>query len=133
MANGTVVAILGFNFYGGPNVPPGLTNVVAVASGDTHNLVLVGNSPPLLHSSLVNPTWSTNGFSVSVPTQNGQVYRLEYKNSLSDSDWMGLPLVHWQWRIANANGSHCDRHSAILPCPAMVALGQDSASKTKHP
>ena len=63
MADGTVTAILGYNFYGGPNVPPGLTNVVAVAAGDNHNLALVGDGPPVFQAPFVlNPAWDTNGF-----------------------------------------------------------------------
>jgi len=34
----------------------------------------------------------TNGFTVSVPTSNGRVYRLEYKDSLADGAWTALPL-----------------------------------------
>lgn len=74
-------------------MPPGLTNVVDVGGDDQHNLGLIGDGPPVLRASLTNPTWSTNGFSVALPTQYERVYRLEYKNSLSDSDWIGIPLV----------------------------------------
>jgi len=93
-ADGMVVTIpWGFNFCGGLWLPSGLSNVVAVASGDAHNLALIGDNPPLLQTTLLNPTWDTNGFRVSARTQNGRVYRLEYKSSLADSDWIALPLV----------------------------------------
>ena len=36
---------------------------------------------------------SADGFRVSLPTQSGRVYRLEYKHSLADADWTALPLV----------------------------------------
>ena len=63
------------------NVPLGCLNTV----------VLVGSSPPVTQAALVNPSWSTNGFTVSVSTQCGRVYALEYKDSV-DSDWTPLPL-----------------------------------------
>jgi len=90
-ANGTVIA-WGSNLYGQTNVPPGLSHVVAIAAGAYQSLAVVGSGPPLTQ---VAPTQSgpgTNGFSVSVPTQNGRVYQLEYKNSLTDSIWQSLPL-----------------------------------------
>jgi len=93
-AQGGVFAIGGFAFCGGPFLPPeGIYNAVAVASGDAHNLALIGDGPPVVRASLVNPSWDTNGFRASVQTQNGRVYRLEYKNSLTDSNWIGIPLV----------------------------------------
>jgi alpha-tubulin suppressor-like RCC1 family protein len=100
-SDGTVSPILGFNFWKAlycqpfapcsfPDVPPDLSNVVAVASGDGHNLALVGTDFPVL---LTNSAWDTNGFRVTVSTQSGRVYRLEYKDSLMDSNWLSLPLV----------------------------------------
>jgi hypothetical protein len=88
-----VVASWGWNDAGQTNVPSTLANVVAIAAGGNHNLALIGDGPPALHALLSNPTWGTNGFSVSARTQSGRVYRLEYKNSLSDSNWTALPLV----------------------------------------
>lgn len=74
-------------------VPDGLANVVAVAGGADHSLALIGDGPPMVQASLSRPTVSTNGFSVSLPTQSGRVYALEYKNSLADAAWAPLPLV----------------------------------------
>jgi hypothetical protein len=97
-ANGTVVA---WGAGGGSNtnvdyrqniVPAGLTNVVQIAAGLVHSLALVGSGPPVLRAPLTNPTVSAGGFAVFLPTRNGRVYRLEYKNSLSDPAWTALPL-----------------------------------------
>jgi alpha-tubulin suppressor-like RCC1 family protein len=74
-------------------VPAGFTNVIAVAAGYFNNLALEGNSPPPAQVPLTNPRMDAGGFSVSLPTQSGRVYALEYKNSLSDANWMPLPLV----------------------------------------
>jgi hypothetical protein len=97
MRNGGVAALpWGYNFYasqGQPLLPAGLTNVAVVAAGETHNLVLVGNAPPVTSALLVNPNWTTNGFSLSLPTDCGRVYRLEYNDAISNSNWTGLPLV----------------------------------------
>ena len=70
-----------------------LTNVVAIAAGGNHGVALVSPDPPLLHPFLLNPSMSTAGFSVSLPTHSANVYGLEFKNSLSDSTWTPLPLL----------------------------------------
>jgi hypothetical protein len=41
---------------------------------------------------VTNLNFGTNGFSLSVPTFKGRVYRLEYKDSLTDTAWTALPL-----------------------------------------
>lgn len=97
-ANGTPV---GWNLTGNPSDPElygltntiGLTNVVAIAGGVGHCLALIGEGPPVIQTSLNDPTVSAEGFSVSVPTQSGHVYALEYKNTLADPAWIPLPLV----------------------------------------
>lgn len=73
-------------------VPPNLTNVVQVAAGKLHSLALLGAAPPVTQVMLANFNYGTNGFTVSVPTFNGRVYRLEYKDSLTDANWTALPL-----------------------------------------
>jgi alpha-tubulin suppressor-like RCC1 family protein len=90
-ADGTVVA-WGHNTFYETNLPTGLTNVNAIAGGGYHALALMGDGPPLLQATLLNPNLSLNGFKVSLPSHSGRVYRFEYKNSLADADWIGLPL-----------------------------------------
>jgi hypothetical protein len=81
------------NIAWGQNIiPPGLTNVAQIAGGAAHSLALVGNAPPVTQAAMVNPSLGTNGFSVFLPTRYGRVYRLEYKNSVSDTNWTALPL-----------------------------------------
>jgi hypothetical protein len=96
-SDGTVAALpWGFNFYGppyNPYVPPGLSNVVAIASGDGHNLALLGDVHPMIQVPVSNPDYSAEGFRLKVATKRGYVYRLEYKNSIEETDWTGLPLV----------------------------------------
>ena len=98
-SNGTVVA---WGAGSGTNVnvdykqnivPAGLSNVVQVAGGTVHSLAAYGSGPPPASVLLSNAAMGTNGFSVSLPTLNGHVYRLEFKNSLTDTAWIGLPLT----------------------------------------
>jgi hypothetical protein len=42
---------------------------------------------------LTNPAWNADRFTVSLPTQSGKVYRLEYQNSLTDTNWSAMPLA----------------------------------------
>ena len=90
-ADGTVVA-WGINTYGETSVPVGLSNVVAIAAGDAHSMALVNSAPPTRRPSLTNLVRGNGTFSLSLPTQNGHVYRLEFKNSLADNLWMASPL-----------------------------------------
>ena len=91
-ADGTVTA-WGDNGLGQLIIPPGLTNVVAIAAGGYFNLALIGDGPPVLNGLPVNAGWGSNVFHISLTSQNNSVYRLEYKNDLSDANWLGLPLV----------------------------------------
>lgn len=90
-SDGTVVA-WGYNASGQTNVPAGLSNVVMIAAGTSDSLALVGNGPPVLHALLANPVAGPNNFSLTLPTQSGRLYALEYKQNLSSSNWTALPL-----------------------------------------
>ena len=91
-ANGTVVA-WGLNTYGQTNVPVGLTNVIAIAAGQFQSMALIGNGPPVLHVPLSEPSVTTNGFSLTFPSQSGRVYILQYLTSLTGTNWISQPLV----------------------------------------
>jgi alpha-tubulin suppressor-like RCC1 family protein len=90
--DGTVAA-WGYNYFGEANVPAGLTHVASISAMGFQTLALIGGGPPPLHVQVSNPQLSAGGFSLILPTQSGRVYRLEYKNSLSDSNWIALPLA----------------------------------------
>jgi hypothetical protein len=92
LADGGMVA-WGFNADGETNTPSGLTNIVRLSGGANHSLALIGNQPPSAQTLKVSPAVFANGFNVSVATQSGKVYVLEYKNSLADSQWTALPLA----------------------------------------
>ena len=79
--------------YGQCIIPPGLKNVVAIAGGAYHSLALAGEGSPVLSLPLLNPHRNNTTFSVSLPTQSGRIYALEFKDSLAETGWRPLPLV----------------------------------------
>lgn len=91
-ADGTVTA-WGYDSFGETNVPAGLGNVVAIKANSYFSLALVGAGRPVLQAPAMAPQFTAGGFRVSLPTQSGRVYRLEYKNSLGDGAWLALPLA----------------------------------------
>ena len=82
-SDGTIVQ------WNGNTPPAGLSNVVAI----TPSLALIGTGLPVTHAVMNNLTRGPNEFSLTLPTQNGRVFGVEYKNSLTDSNWTFLPLV----------------------------------------
>ena len=90
--NGTLTG-LGVSYLGGTNVYPNLSNVLMVAIGYNHHMVVVGDDFPVPHAPMSNPGLGTNHFSVQQPTVRGLSYRLEFKNSPADPIWQMLPPV----------------------------------------
>lgn len=92
------------------NIPLNQSNIQAIACGETHELALLGNAPPIQSVQITNPIYSATNFSLQIPTQSGRVYALEFKNSLIDSNWTALPLVAGGGKmitlqdISNTNG-----------------------------
>lgn len=91
-SDGTV-SVWGQGGQGQTNIPVGLTNVIAIAAGYYHNLALIGDAPLPQQFSLFSPRRNSGSFSVSVPSSIGRVYRLQYKNQFTDSNWTSLPLA----------------------------------------
>ncbi len=87
--------------------PPGLTNVVAISTkgGPGDGLALIGDGPPLLRTPLTNVLRSDATFSVTLPSQSGRVYALEFKVSLTDDSWTALPLVAGNGRLLRLSDS----------------------------
>ena len=90
--DGTVVA-WGDNTYNQTNFVSALSNVVGITASSQQSVAIIGNTPPVQLGLLTSPQLANGSFSVNVPTQNGRVYSLEFKDSLSDATWSGLPLV----------------------------------------
>ncbi|MEJ0090787.1 MAG: hypothetical protein WDM80_13720 [Limisphaerales bacterium] len=74
-------------------VPPGLTNISSLAGGYTFSLAIKNDSGFPITVPLVDPIKGISAFQVSLPTQSGKVYALEYKNSMAETQWSALPLV----------------------------------------
>jgi hypothetical protein len=90
--DGSVVA-WGYNNLGQTNVPSGLSNVVAIAAGGYFSMAMLGSGPPSTQAYLTQPVMGVGSFNLTVPTQSGRVYSLEYKDNLADPNWVLLPLV----------------------------------------
>ncbi len=84
----TVVA-WGSNSEGELDVPEGIGNVSAIAAGRFHSLALVGPIPPL-ELRCFAPSLAGTRFSVSVPTVERHRYALEFKDSVSGTNWTSL-------------------------------------------
>jgi hypothetical protein len=78
--------------FNNPPTPVGLTNVAVIASGQSHCLAIIGSGPHPAPFAFSSFECLSNKFSVSLPTQYGRIYWLEYKKSLADSNWKTLPL-----------------------------------------
>ena len=91
-SDGAVLA-WGYSYDGELAVPGDLKNVVGIAASSSYSLALVSDGTPGLATLLASPAWGPGGFSLSLTTRSGRVYLLEYKNSLTDGNWTGLPLV----------------------------------------
>jgi hypothetical protein len=90
-ADGSVFA-WGLNSDKQTNVPAGLTMVAGLAAGYAHSLALLGNGPPVTQAPAASLMRTGPAFSLEIPTQNGRVYALEYKQTLADTNWLALPL-----------------------------------------
>jgi hypothetical protein len=88
--DGTVVA-WGYVTAALTNIPAGLMNVVSISAGSFHNVALTAASAP--KTLIDDAQLLTTGFSISLPSQCGRVYGLEYKNAIDELSWTRLPLV----------------------------------------
>jgi len=78
--------------FGQNQVPGNLSNVVQIAAGSLNSLALVGSGPLPAKVPLTVAGFGTNGFTVTLPTRNGRVYRLEAKDLLTNQTWNAFPL-----------------------------------------
>jgi alpha-tubulin suppressor-like RCC1 family protein len=83
----------GLNRSGETIVPSGLNNPFAIAASWHYSAALVGRLSIPSDFLLTNARWAPNTFSVSLTSQNGLAYTLEYKDALADSSWTSLSPV----------------------------------------
>jgi hypothetical protein len=81
------------------NINLDTTNIVAIAAGAYDRYAIVDDSGSLLHGRMISPRRDPEGFHVSVHSQSGRVYRLEYAESPNEAHWTPLPLVAGTGRI----------------------------------
>jgi hypothetical protein len=59
----------------------------------------------VLHGLLLAPGIQTNNFGVTLATQSGRVYQLQYKHLLTDDHWTSLPLAAGTGKYLNLTDS----------------------------
>jgi len=89
---GNVIA-WGGDSSGQADVPSGLNNVSSIGAGWNYSLALSTSGTTTPPFTVNNPSWTSKGFGVSVQTQIGKSYTLEYKPSLADATWTALQPV----------------------------------------
>ena len=69
--------------------------MVSVARGHFFSIAITvpGDPASAVAVPLAGPRWSAGQFSASTQTSCGRVYALEYKNTLTATNWLALPLV----------------------------------------
>jgi hypothetical protein len=87
LADGTVTG-WGSDWRDQYDFAPGLSPVVGIAAGSYHTVVLLEGAMPVPR--LMNPARKGGQFSVLVQTLNRMSYTLEYKDSLSSTNWTAL-------------------------------------------
>lgn len=82
-ADGTVAA-WGADWNGQCDFPPTLPPAMGIAAGEYHTVVLLPNNMP---PRLLNPARKGNRFSALVQTLSPKNYALEFKDSLTATNW----------------------------------------------
>ncbi|MCL4177215.1 MAG: hypothetical protein KJ072_05670 [Verrucomicrobia bacterium] len=91
------------------SVPSRLRNVVAISAGWHHSVALVGDGPPTTPTLRPKPVWTTDAFTIALPSHSGKVYALEYLDSLTAPAWTALPLAAGNGNLltlTDPNGPH---------------------------
>lgn len=78
--------------YQNMTVPSGLTNVIAIEAGEWTSMALLRGSSTVIMSAPNLSRIGTN-LCLSISSQCSRVYRLEYKDSLTNANWVATPLV----------------------------------------
>ncbi len=74
------------------SIPSTASNLTAIAAGGDHYVALING--PGTPKALRNPSMKAGAFSVSVLTERGEAFFLEFKNSLADPSWTIRPPVY---------------------------------------
>ena len=97
----------------------GWSNVMAIARGHFFTVAIVGPNGPGIdcNEPVAHQSWMNGCFEGSVATRNGRVYTLQYKNLLTDGQWIAMPLAggngQIQW-LKDNNASSPQRFYRVL-------------------
>ncbi len=86
-ADGTVAA-WGANWNGQCDVPAGIGNIVGLTAGEYHSLALHAGTLPI--PQLLDPVKQAGTFSVLAQTLSRKNYALDYKDSLTETNWSAV-------------------------------------------
>jgi hypothetical protein len=89
---GNIIA-WGDNQSGATTVPAGITAPFALAASWHYSAALGNGGTTVAVPQLSSPRWNGNNFSVTLTSQQGVSYILEYKNGLNDASWTQLSPV----------------------------------------
>jgi hypothetical protein len=89
-SNGTVSA-WGADWNGQCDISATVSNAVGIAAGEEHTLVLVDQG--IFVPRLFKPAWNGNQFSALIQTFSPRTYILEFKSSLTATNWTAFPGV----------------------------------------
>ena len=117
-ADGAVMA-WGANWNGQCDIPPGLVPAVGIAAGGYHTVVLLEGVMPVPR--LMNPARKGDRFSVLLQTLNRKNYALEYKDSLTETNWTTLSTNAGNGALRTLADPSAVGAPALLSNPTMVA------------
>jgi hypothetical protein len=72
--------------------PTAFSNVVSLSAGQFHVVAALGDGPPVQAAEVAGLQKAGDSLTLSLPTQSGRVYGLEYTGALGDTNWVALPL-----------------------------------------
>jgi len=75
----------GNNLQGECVIDSAMRGITAISAGTYHSLTLVGQTPP--GPSLLSASRAASTVSISLPTARAKTYFLQYKTSLTDTNW----------------------------------------------
>jgi hypothetical protein len=90
---------------GATTVPASLTDPFAIAASWHYSAALSGTGGTLQNIRLTNPRRTANSFWVSLNSELGTTYVLEYKNALTDPSWTSLGAVAGNGSTLNLTNS----------------------------
>ena len=93
VGNNSTLTGWGSNQSGETTIPSGLGTVQGLSAGWNYSLALTESGSSIPNFSLLHPGYNGNEFRVSLGSQPGRSYRLEYRDSTESGTWAQLPAV----------------------------------------